>query len=74
MVVDPSADRLYMTELWLTMVGRSMKTPTTGTASYAPEKQKLLLRLGARTHQLHDAFQQDTHRLAELALLIFVEQ
>ena len=36
-----------MTKAWLTMVGRSMKTPssTTGSASYAADKQRLLLRL-----------------------------
>ena len=44
-VVDPSADRLYMMKPWVTMVGRSMKNTTTRSASYAPEKQKLLLRL-----------------------------
>lgn len=44
-VVGPGADRLYMAKAGLTMVGTSMKTTTTRSASYAPEKQKLLLRL-----------------------------
>jgi DNA-binding FrmR family transcriptional regulator len=44
-VVGPSADRLYMTKVWLTMVGRSMKTATKSNSSYAPDKRQLLLRL-----------------------------